>query len=193
MTGESRGFGFVRFRTLEDYERALATCSNKKIVGSNAITVNEAKPPMKDWKKGNLRSKQFLRRNQNKIPLIPHATGSSATVSSPESISQEMPYSPENVYVNPSGCIPYYASIPGAPYNSSYCLTTFPFPTPSQEGYYYGQVPGQFPAQPGYYFMAPDGSYFFYPSQHVVDHQQLQPVDHEKLNEDMMARNDVSN
>ncbi|MBU2025222.1 RNA-binding protein [Patescibacteria group bacterium] len=48
MTGQSKGFGFVEMSTPEEAKKAIELFNGKEFEGRN-LTVNEARPPRKDF------------------------------------------------------------------------------------------------------------------------------------------------
>lgn len=167
--GQSRRFGFVRFSSETDYRNALTQSNNLNILGSKAISVRAAKPR---------RPKNFGHYKRSP-PLV----GQESVTYVPQPSE-----TPETVYA--SEVNPYYSGYPmaGNPYNGWF-YGYLPY-NALQYGYYpdtYGQ---QIYSQPYYTVCDNNLVYPSMASQTYVDHGHNQYLDTDKLNDEMIAKNE---
>lgn len=170
--GQSRRFGFVRFSDENDYRKALSECDNSMIMGTNPIIVKAAKPrrPQRFHNYS-----QFKPQNYESVPsevyIPPQQTETSETVYG----SEMNPYYTGVATVSGHPVLVY----PMMPYGA--------LPV-NYEPYAYGQ---QNYGQQVYYPSCDNMTYSLMPAPMYVEHQHNQFIDADKLNDDMIAKNEV--
>ena len=174
--GQSRRFGFVRFSDENEYRKALTECDKSSIVGSNPISVRAAKP----------------RRPQRYNNYSHYKTQTYESISTESYIPPQQTEVTEAVYG--SEVNPYYTGVatvsghpvlvyPMMPYQSYGALPV------NYEPYTYGQ---QNYGQQVYYPSCDNMTYSLMPAAPIyVDHGHNQFIDADKLNDDMIAKNEV--
>jgi RNA recognition motif-containing protein len=169
--GQSKGFGFVRFSNESDYRAALSHSQTLNLLGPKAIHVRAAKP---------------RRRYQNNFKRNAPFVGQEVPVPQQAVETPEAVYAPDvNPYYNgvtyPITGTPYwvYGFMPYNPPNNALQYGQY-------DPYVYGQ---QMYAQP--YYQVCDNYAYPMTSQTYVDHGHNQYIDSDKLNDEMIAKNEV--
>jgi len=166
--GQSKGFGFVRFSNEADYRAALSQNHNLNILGSKAINIRAAKP-----RRPKLQTQ--YKPNPPYFGQDPHLPQPTQT--------------PEAVYASETNVNPVY---------SGYPITANPY-------WFYGYMPynalqygydpyayGQQMYVQQFYPVCDTFAYPSIPSQTFIDHGHNQFIDTDKLNDEMIAKNEVS-
>ena len=177
--GQSRRFGFVRFSDEAEYRKALAECDKSTIVGSHPISVRAAKP-----------RRQRFHQNYNhyKNPNYETAPSEVFVPSLPHTAHTPQPEVCEGVYSQEMN--PYYTgvTVSGHPVMVYPMIPLSALPV-NYDNYVYGQ---QSYGQQAVYYPSCDVPYTLMPGpQLYVDHGHNQFVDSDKLNDDMIAKNEV--
>ena len=172
--GQSRRFGFVRFSQESEYHNALVQCNNSNILGPKPISVRAAKP-RKYSRHHNTNYSQHKGRTPDLVTTELYTP--QQQIETPETVYPSdmnvnytgVPVSGQPIWVYPM--LPYGAALP------------FNYGDP----YVYGQ-PSY--GQPLYYQNCDLSSYGLIPGPIYVADGQNHYID-DKLNEEMMAKNEV--
>lgn len=181
--GQSKGYGFVKFTNESEFSSALRECQHADFVGSKPIYVrvanfNRSRPSPMMYKSSAppLSSNIVLTQSQEATtPPAPNGDEMAQAASGKDAQNFQLCYANyeavANAYMNQFWYSPY-------PYEAY----GWPQMVYAPQGYFPGN--GGVPNVAGYQNSA--ASHYF------VDHGQSQPVDAEKMNDETMARNDVS-
>lgn len=171
--GQSRRFGFVRFSQEIDFKNALIHCNNSHILGSNPISVKAAKPRrQKTQNYSQFRPRMHYNLVNSAETFVPQQT----------EVPAEAVYGTDmNSYYSGlavSGQQPLWV-YPMVPYNAL-PLNYDPYAAYVQQPY----------VQQAFYPTCDNMTYSLIPGQIYVDHGHNQLADADKLNEEMIAKNE---